>query len=178
MASGKHLGFLKDLGAFRFKLWLDGNAERALKEMGVGEGEKVLDFGCGSGTYTLPAAKLVGGHGVVYAQDVARSALEKLRRDAAAKGMENVSTILSEGGSDIPLDNEVLDRVMLIDVLQEVQDRRVLLGEAFRVLKLEGVLVVYPMHIDPGEVVVDASSSGFKLEKNVVKGRLLIFKKA
>lgn len=177
MGSGKHLGFLKDIGEFRFKLWLDGNAEKALKEMGVGEGEKVLDFGCGSGTYTLPAARLVGGRGVVYAQDVARSALEKLKRDAAAKGLDNVSTILSEGGSDIPLDDEVLDLVMLIDVLQEVQDRRGLLEEAFRVLKPDGALVVYPMHIDPGEVVADASRLGFKYERNAVKGRLLIFKK-
>jgi ubiquinone/menaquinone biosynthesis C-methylase UbiE len=47
---------------------------------------------------------------------------------------------------------------MRIDVLQEVRDRGGLLGEAFRVLKPEGALVVYPMHIDPGEVVADASS--------------------
>jgi ubiquinone/menaquinone biosynthesis C-methylase UbiE len=178
MGSGRRLGFLKDLGEFRFKLWLDGNAEKALKEIGVGEGEKVLDFGCGSGTYTLPAARLVGGNGHVYALDVAQVALERIRRDSAVKGLDNISTILSEGGSDIPLDDGALDRVMLIDVIQEVQDRVGLLEEAFRVLKPEGVLVVFPMHITPGEVIADASRSGFKLDKRMVKERLLIFTKS
>lgn len=31
-----------------------------LSELGVKAGQVILDFGCGSGTYTIPAAKLVG----------------------------------------------------------------------------------------------------------------------
>ena len=32
---GRHLGFLSDLGEFRFKMWLDANAKEALGEIGV-----------------------------------------------------------------------------------------------------------------------------------------------
>jgi len=66
----KHLGFAKHLGEFRFKSWLDKNAYEFLAEVSVNKGQSVLDFGCGSGTYTIPAAKLVGESGRVYALDI------------------------------------------------------------------------------------------------------------
>ena len=31
-----------------------------LKEVGIKKGHIILDFGCGAGTYCLPAAKIVG----------------------------------------------------------------------------------------------------------------------
>lgn len=78
----KHLGFIKHLGDFRFKYWLSRNASDALVDMGVGTGQVVLDFGCGSGTYTIPAAKFVGEHGKVYALGLDLKALDKMEEKA------------------------------------------------------------------------------------------------
>ena len=61
---------------------MDRNASKMLSEVGVGEGQSVLDFGCGSGTYSIPAARLVGDFGRVYSLDVNRGALDKLSRKA------------------------------------------------------------------------------------------------
>jgi ubiquinone/menaquinone biosynthesis C-methylase UbiE len=35
------------------------NPKKVLEKVGVREGQTVLDFGCGPGSYTIPAAKLV-----------------------------------------------------------------------------------------------------------------------
>lgn len=41
----------------------------ALKEAGVGPGMRVLDYGCGPGSFYLAAALIVGDRGMVYALD-------------------------------------------------------------------------------------------------------------
>jgi ubiquinone/menaquinone biosynthesis C-methylase UbiE len=53
-----------------------------LLEIGINEGQSVLDFGCGSGTYSLPAAKLVGKKGRIYSVDVNQGTLDNLSRKA------------------------------------------------------------------------------------------------
>ena len=99
---------------------LDRDASKMLSEVGIGEGQSVLDFGCGSGTYSISAAKLVGRNGRIYSLDVSQGALEKLSRKAEKEGLDNIVTLLSSGSVEIPIDNETLNHVLLIDVLQEI----------------------------------------------------------
>ncbi|HIH89205.1 TPA: class I SAM-dependent methyltransferase [Candidatus Bathyarchaeota archaeon] len=176
--TGRGLGFLMNLGEFRFKLWLDSNTKRVLSEIGVCEGMQVLDYGCGSGRYTVPAAKLTGVNGTVYAQDIDKSALQRLRKAAESEGLRNITPIYWDGGPEIPLDDCFLDCVLLIDVIQEVPDWGRLLEDALRVLKHGGILVIYPMHVDVAEVVEAASLSGFRYRGKAVKKRFLLFTKA
>jgi cobalt-precorrin-6B (C15)-methyltransferase len=53
----------------------------------------VLDFGCGSGTYTIPAAKAVGATGRVYALDINPRALDRVERKAERAGLRNIVRI-------------------------------------------------------------------------------------
>jgi ubiquinone/menaquinone biosynthesis C-methylase UbiE len=177
MGRGKHLGFLRHLGQFRFKLWLDGNASEALSEIGVGEGQSVLDFGCGSGTYSIPAAKLVGNNGRVYSLDVSQSALKKLSSRAESEGLDNIVTLLSAGKPEIPIDDKSLNHVLLIDVLQEIPDKEKLFEEIHRVLKPEGLVIVYPMHIDIDEVAKIASNAKMDLKERKFQEQILVFEK-
>ena len=43
--------------------------ELVIRDTGITTGHTVLDFGCGAGNYTIPAAKEVGPRGTVYAVD-------------------------------------------------------------------------------------------------------------
>ena len=165
------------MGQFRFKLMLDRNASKMLSEVGIGEGQSILDFGCGSGTYTIPAAKLVGRNGKIYALDVNQGALEKLSRKAEKEGLNNIVTLLSSGDVDIPIDNETLNHVLLIDVLQEISDKDTLLVEIHRILKPDGVIAVYPMHIDSNEVIRLASNAKLRLKGRIFQERILVFEK-
>lgn len=173
----KHLGFLRHIDEFRFKRWLDGHAFEVLNEIGVKESQVILDFGCGSGTYAIPAANIVGYGGTVYALDVSDRALDRLEAKASQAGLENIERIDYSGEGKIGLDDEVLDHVFLIDVLQEVEDRETLFDEAYRMLKRGGTITVYPMHIRESEVIELARKRRLSLDERIFYGRLLIFRK-
>jgi len=171
----KHLGFVKHLGDFQFKGWLDSHASEVLVEIGVSAGQRVLDFGCGSGTYTFSASKLVERDGRVYALDINKSALDKIEKKASHEGLENIIRIDSLGGNDIPIEGETLDHVLLIDVLQEITDKKALFNEVYRLLKPTGAVTIYPMHITEEEIVRTATTTGLTLKERKFDGRILIF---
>ena len=177
MSISKHLGFLGHLSQFRFKLKLDRNASEMLSEVGVSEGQNVLDFGCGSGTYSISAAKLVGKEGKIYSLDVSQRALENLLRKAKDEDLDNIVTILSSGNFGIPIDDSTLNHVLLIDVLQEIPNKEALLEESLRILKPDGLITVYPMHIDIDEVIRLASNVKLRLKRRIFQKQILVFEK-
>ena len=135
-------------GEMEFREWLVGNAQRVLAEVGVREGQTVLDYGCGSGTFSIPCARIVGAEGRVYALEVRAGVLERLREQATGEGLANIVTILSEQpGADTGLPEESVDVVLVYDVMHAVEDRPALLRELYRVLRRDGFLSVFPMHL-------------------------------
>ncbi|MCK4257004.1 class I SAM-dependent methyltransferase, partial [candidate division WOR-3 bacterium] len=99
------------------KKWLRREGEVFLKDIGIRKGQTILDFGCGVGHYTIPAAKLVGKKGKVYAIDKDMGALQQLMQTAESEGFKNVLPIKTSGGLEINLENESVDVVLLYDVL-------------------------------------------------------------
>jgi len=133
--------------------WMKESGENILKYIGIKRGQNVLDFGCGSGNYTIPAAKVVGEHALVYALDEDKEALDQLMSKAKSIGLKNITRLDTSGKSRIGLDNESIDVVLLYDVLHyyyfpQEEDRRRLLYEVYRVLKPNGLLSVYPTHLE------------------------------
>jgi precorrin-6B methylase 2 len=59
-------------------IWLERTGETTLRSIGITNGQILLDFGCGSGNYVIPAARIVGDEGVVYALDKNYYALDAL----------------------------------------------------------------------------------------------------
>ncbi len=113
------------------------DVERILDDMGVNsEIVDAADFGCGYGTFTIPAAQRI--RGILYAIDIEPEMLRTLDLKARNKGLTNVKTtltdLLREGSS---LENESVDYVMLFNLLHS-EDPLILLREAFRVLRIEG----------------------------------------
>jgi tRNA A58 N-methylase Trm61 len=56
--------------------------ERILKEVQIEPRHRVLDFGCGPGSYTIIVAKCVGENGKVYALDIHPLAMKKVQETA------------------------------------------------------------------------------------------------
>ncbi len=162
----------------RFKhQFLDKNPSRILQEIGVRKGQVVLDYGCGAGTYTIPAAKLVGDGGLVYALDVNSSFLDRLEERARLEGLDNIVRIDASGKEKIPLEDEKVDVILLIDVLHLIGDREALFDEACRILKHGGLIVVYPMHITESEVKKLATRRNLFPEEELYERRILTFSK-
>jgi len=129
--------------------WLSEQASHFLREAGVKEAQTVLDFGCGQGTYTLPAAKIVGNGGMVYALDQDKHKIDDLRAKSKSAGLENIQIVPAVGRAHIELPDESIDVILLYDVLHSwyhprSQQRKEILYELYRVLRSEGLLSFYP----------------------------------
>lgn len=106
----------------------------------------VLEFGCGYGTFTIPAAQLIRGK--VYAIDIEPEMIAITREKSKSLGVPNIDLMQR----DFILDGSGLaDRsvayVMLFNILH-AEERMVLLREAKRVLSPNGKLAVIHWNFD------------------------------
>ncbi|MCK4276363.1 MAG: class I SAM-dependent methyltransferase, partial [Phycisphaerae bacterium] len=122
----------------KFRAWVDTNAGELLGEIGVRENQIVLDYGCGSGTCTVPAARIVGDGGKVYALDINAAALRKVRKKARKAALRNIRIIHSDGTPSTELPQVGVDVALLYDVMQKIDDWRALFGELHRILRPHG----------------------------------------
>jgi len=125
------------------------NPARILREIGLRKGQTMLDYGCGVGVFTIPAAQIVGDGGVVYALDIHPLCIRTVEKEIEKRGIANVKTILS--GRDTGLPDESVDVVFLYDVLQFITDRGRLMEEFHRMLKPDGRLCATAEHLDVNE---------------------------
>lgn len=133
--------------------WFEFDGENTLKRTGFKKGQTVLDFGCGSGIYTIPVAKIIGERSLIYALDKDRMELDSLMSRAESMGLTNIVRLDATGKSSIALNNRSVDVVLLYDILHyyyypDKQERVKLLSEVYRILKPAGLLSLYPTHLD------------------------------
>ena len=106
----------------------------------------VLEFGCGYGTFTIPAAKLIRGK--VYAKDIESEMLAITGEKAKAGGAENVELMQRDFVVDgCGLADGTVDYVMLFNILH-AEERMALLRDARRVLKPNGKLAIIHWNFD------------------------------
>lgn len=143
-----------------------------LQRIGIKRGQTVLDFGCGSGTYTIPVAKLVGEEGKVYALDKDRNELDNLMKKAELGGLKNIRRMATSGELRIELPDESVDATLLFDVfhrhyLPRINDRKMLVDEIYRITKMNGFVSVWPKHMG-SEVKGEIEGANFYPEKEYV----------
>jgi len=152
---------------------LDSQAIEVSQQIGIRRGQTILDFGCGSGAYAIPAASIVGEQGRVYALDKDKEALDELMQKAESAGLKNVERMDTSGELEIELTNESVDVVLLFDVFHsfffpQADGRRRLLGEIYRIMKPSAFLSVsvWPNLAEP-ETEEEIKNANFRLEKEV-----------
>ena len=107
----------------------------------------VVDFGCGYGTFSIPAAKIVRGK--VYAIDIEPEMIEEIRRKARENRLDNVKVMLrdfmSEGSG---LEDRSVDYVMLFNILYTTEEPERLFKEAYRILRKGGKVAIIHWNYD------------------------------
>ena len=107
----------------------------------------VVEFGCGYGTFTIPAARIACG--TVFTFDIEPDMVAVTRAKAAADGLPNVRVchrdFVTDGTGLPPAD---ADYAMLFNILHAELPER-LLNEAYRVLAPRGLLGITHWNYDP-----------------------------
>jgi ubiquinone/menaquinone biosynthesis C-methylase UbiE len=148
------------------------------RELDLKKGVTFLDVACGWGYYSLAAADIVGKDGQVYAVDLWEEGILSLRKEAAAKGIQNLAAFVSDVGQNIPVENECVDVCLMATALHDFvgdQIDREAMKEIVRVLKPQGILVIVEykkidgplgppkaVRLSPQEVDTLVSEYGFK----------------
>ena len=157
------------------KKWLDRMGEIFLIDVGIEQNHSVIDFGCGAGNYTIPAAKVVGESGRVYAVDKNKESLDELMHRSEKIGLKNIERIDVSERIKVPLQEESVDVVLLYDVIHLVDNRRKLLTEMHQVLKTNALISIYPKHhqecmnMELDDVKEEIKSAGFGFERMLYK---------
>jgi ubiquinone/menaquinone biosynthesis C-methylase UbiE len=107
-------------------------------------GMNVADFGAGSGAYVLAIAERLAHAGHVYAIDVQQDLLRRIKNESHKRGYKNVEIIWSdleqEHGSRLA--SAHMDRVLISNLLFQLDDKVAMLKEAHRILKQHGILAI------------------------------------
>jgi ubiquinone/menaquinone biosynthesis C-methylase UbiE len=103
-------------------------------------GMNLIDLGCGTGYFTIPASHIVK-NGLICAIDIQTEMLETLHKNLNKLSIKNIHVIRSEL-HNLPIKDESLDIALLINALHELQDRQSILEEIYRILKGNGKISV------------------------------------
>ena len=82
----------------------------------------LIDLGCGTGYYTIPASHIVK-NGLIYAIDLQMKMLYTLQKKLKKLSINNIHIIRSEL-HNLPMKGERLDIELLINALHELHDRQ------------------------------------------------------
>jgi ubiquinone/menaquinone biosynthesis C-methylase UbiE len=148
-------------------------------------GMKVLDVGAGAGHHAIELAKAVGKTGTVFALDVQKDLLARVKKEAAEAHLHNVEIIWADiekkGGTR--LQDGICDRVLVANVMFQLEQKLHAIDEIRRVLKPAGRVMIIDwkdsvtghsehvsMIINPIDMEQLWSSAGFKKEREFDAG--------
>lgn len=126
------------------------------------QGQKVLEIGCGTGFFTIPAAGMIGEKGSLVSMDIVPESVDMVTKKVQAAKLQNVRVVKGDA-LDTRLEGESFDTVILFGVIPApMVPLNRLLAELHRVLRPDGNLAVWP-HVPGWLPQAILKSGGFTL---------------
>jgi len=158
------------------------NAERVIPEIGLKNGDKFLDVGCGEGYFSIAASKFIGNKGKVYAIDSYEKSIAVLKEQIHRENISNIEAIVADVTKKMPMPDASIDVCLMANVMHgflangEVQS---VMTEIARVMKAGSTLAVVefkkiagppgpPISIRMTPEELEDLISGYGFEKNKV----------
>jgi SAM-dependent methyltransferase len=121
---------------------------KILETLGFNSGVRdAVEFGCGYGTFTIPAAKMISGK--LFALDIEPAMVEATKAEAVKSGIKNMEAIVRDFMAEgTGLESESVDYAMIFNILH-LEDPVSLLREANRILRKGGRVGIIHWNYDP-----------------------------
>jgi ubiquinone/menaquinone biosynthesis C-methylase UbiE len=127
---------------FRYKFF---GPKKILESAEIRSGMKVLEIGCGTGFFTIPAGKMLGNNGSLIAIDMLPTSIETVAKKVQQAGLSNVVQVIKGDALDTKLEEESLDEVIIFGVIPApMLPMEKLTEEMHRILRPGGVMAVWP----------------------------------
>lgn len=114
--------------------------QKNIEQFGLNPGTLVADLGSGSGFYTLAAARAVGDTGKVFAIDVQKDLLTKLKNEATKEGLSNIEIVWGDieklNGSRLA--TGAVQSVIISNIFFQVKNKTSFIAEVSRILRPGG----------------------------------------
>ena len=115
--------------------------EETLSKAGLSTNDIFIDIGCGIGYFSIPASKIVGSKGKVFALDSSEEMLEELVRKINENKITNIEPTLTKE-YDFHIGPDTGTFALMSNVLHEIDNKLIFLKETNRILKTEGKLCI------------------------------------
>ena len=126
----------------KLRKWLM-NPVKTLRIADIQAGQTILEVGCGTGFFTIPAAQMVGNQGCILAMDVSSGFLKEVDKKIQKYNLKNVS-VIQKDALCTGLESESIDKVLLFGVIPfPLLPLDELLPEMHRVLKPNATMSVW-----------------------------------
>ncbi len=116
-------------------------ADEIIQKLNIKEDSHVADVGCHEGYFTIKLSRAVREEGKVYAVDISRDKIEKLKKHLEDRKIHNVTAIVG-GENDPRLPTLTLDAVLIVDTYHEMDAHQQILQRIKEALKVGGRLVI------------------------------------
>lgn len=115
-----------------------------VKQLYLTEGMSIADFGSGSGYYAIAASDIVGDSGRVYAIDIQKMLLQKVKNLAEQENKHNIDMLWGDieqiGGTKLA--DASIDAAIIANTFFQVENKDNIIAEVLRTLKPKGKLML------------------------------------
>lgn len=115
--------------------------EETLRRLGLEAGDCMADIGCGTGYFTLPAARIVGSQGKVYGLDIMAEMIDEVQGRARENRLTNVELVQVKE-NDFVLADQTVGYAFACLVAHEAEEPLAFFREAARILQPAGRIVI------------------------------------
>jgi len=116
-------------------------AEEIIQKLNIKAASQVADVGCHEGYFTIKLSRIVRDDGKVYAVDISKDKIEKLKKHLEDRKIQNVRAIVGEENNP-HLPPLTLDAVLIVDTYHEMDAHEQILQRIKEALKVGGRLVI------------------------------------
>lgn len=150
------------------------NPYKLLNAAGLKKGQRVVEVGCGPGFFTIPAARMVGDEGHMYAVDIHPRAIARIKQKIDKEVLKNL-TPMCVNASNTGLPDRSVDLAFLFGIRYIAGGLENLISELHRILKSGGILSFEKTRGSDGELIEEVEQSGFNYTEK--HGRIFLFNK-